>query len=313
MLHDSLSNQSFIPNIIFDSITIGFCTITVTTTLLCTGLIVFRRRFSVSKERIPILLSINMYVSVCAFAVCVLNMTVAMLKGHLYSNETQANDHTRWCYTEAYLTNVAMLWCLYSSTLHGLYRFCRIVYYSHRILRQNLSLYVIGVLVQILLSALQTLPILLTGVYHYDDYHCQIPLTNWANVMLATALIWVPPLSITTTIYLFTVRYIRRNAALFTYRQHTRITRDVTVIKRIVWSVVFVVLCAMPAFSITIMYYLFAYFGWWGNHLAWLGFILSFTGMSVVHTWYSPHLRNLWPRAQNRISHATTVTRLNLR
>ncbi|CAF1334114.1 unnamed protein product, partial [Adineta ricciae] len=127
-----------------------------------------------------------------------------MLKGHLYPNTLQLTDKIQWCHIKAYLINVAMTYSLYSNTLHSLYRFVRIVYYTRCSLYQNIYLYIFGIIIQLILSLIQPIPLLFTGIYGYEDYHCQILLTEWIGVMIATVLIWIPPLSITITIYIYT-------------------------------------------------------------------------------------------------------------
>ncbi|CAF0948868.1 unnamed protein product [Adineta steineri] len=308
MTNASLTND----NIILDSIGIAVCVLTICKTFIFIFMILIRHQMKKSNEKILFILSFNMYMSICIFTLFVLDMFISMLKGHIYSNLFQIYNDTQWCRIKAYLTNVAMLYTLYSNTFHALHRFFRIIYYTNRFLHQNVYLYITGIFIQLVLSLLQPLPLLLAHIYQYEDYHCQIPLTQWFAVIIGSIVIWMPPLSITIGIYMYTLNYIRSNSPMFTHRQQTRIRRDITVIRRVVWSVLFIVLCAIPAFSIPIIYSLFNFFGWWANHLAWLGFVLSFLGMSIVHTYFSPHLRILWARPANRIHTTTVITVANL-
>ncbi|CAF1518195.1 unnamed protein product [Adineta steineri] len=73
-----------------------------------------------------------------------------------------------------------------------------------------------GILIQIFLSILQPLPILLTGVYQYEDYHSQMSFTNWRGMILGASLIWLSPISITVIIYACTLNYIRHHSSTFT-------------------------------------------------------------------------------------------------
>ena len=130
---------------------------------------------------------------------------------------------------------------------------------------------------------------------------------------MAAILIWLLPVSITIVIYAYTIRYIRHHSLSFTFHQQTRIKRDFIVIKRILWLLSFIVIFGIPACSTTIIYYLFGYIGWWANHLTWSTFILSFIGMSIVQTCYSPHLRVLWARRQNQIAPTTAMMLTNMK
>ncbi|CAF4017491.1 unnamed protein product, partial [Rotaria sordida] len=125
------------------------------------------------------------------------------------------------------------------------------------------------------------LPILLLGDYDYDDYHCQVYLTNWRGIARGTLFVWLPSVLLTMVIYAYTMRYIRCHVSKFTLLQKKRIDRDFTVIRRILWLIIFIVLFGIPACSTTIVYYIFDYVGWRANHLTWLTFILSFNGMSI--------------------------------
>jgi hypothetical protein len=252
-----------------------------------------------SKEKILFLLSLNMYISIFIFALFLLDMFISMLRGHINPNISQTVDDTSWCRLKVYLLTIALICSLYSNTFQAFYRFLRIVFYTHPFFYQNIYLYIFGIFIQIFLSAFQPLPILLIGEYQYDDYHCQILLTSWRGITMAAVLIWLLPVSITIAIYTYTIHYIRNNSSSFTLQQQKRIKRDFIVIRRILWLIIFVVIFGMPACCTTIVYYLFNYIGWWANHLTWSTFILSFIGMSIVQTYYSPRLRVLWARRQH--------------
>jgi hypothetical protein len=130
-------------------------------------------------------------------------------------------------------------------------------------------------------------------------------------MIMAAVLIWLLPVSITVVIYAYTMHYIRLDSPSFTLQQRTRIKRDFTVIRRILWLVIFILVFGMPACSTTIVYYLFGYIGWWANYLTWITFIISFIGLSIVQTCYSPHLRVLWSRIPSQINPTTAITLVN--
>ena len=74
------------------------------------------------------------------------------------------------------------------------------------------------------------------------------------------------------------------------------IKRDVTVIKRVLFILIFIILFGMPAISTTIVYLIFNYIGWWANYLTWLTFVTSFTGMTCAHTYYAKHIDALYSK-----------------
>jgi hypothetical protein len=307
------SSISLLPNIILDCIGISLCTIAVCKTLTFILLILIRRQLMKSKEKILYLLSLNMYMSVFIFALFLLDMCVSMLKSHINPDLSQLNYDTLWCRLKVYLLSVALTSSLYSNTIQALYRFFRIIYYTRPFFHRNIYLYIFCILILVILSALQPLPILLIGEYQYEDYHCQIYLTSWRGVLMAAFLTWLLPVTITIIIYAFTLRYIRSNTLRFAALQRIRIKRDVTVMRRIIWLIMFILVLGMPASSITIIYYIFGYIGWWANYLTWLTFISSFIGMSIVQTCYAPHLHALWSRAPNRIHPTAAIRLINLK
>jgi hypothetical protein len=308
-----LASESFVPNIILDCLGIGLCIIAICKTLTFIVIILIRRQLTKSKDKIVFLLSFNMYMSIFIFALFLVDMFISMLKGHIHPSISQINAETWWCRIKVYLMTVALISSLYSNTFQALRRFFRIIYYNRPFFYRNTYAYIFGILIQVFLSALQPLPILLIGEYQYEDYHCQIRLTSWRGMTMAVFLIWLSPVSVTVIIYAYTVRYIRSNTPLFTLQQQKRIKRDFIVIKRILWLIIFIVIFGIPACSTTIVYYVFGYVGWWANHLTWMTFIISFIGLSIVQTCYSPHLRVLWSRTPNRINPSTAITLINLR
>ena len=303
----SLSTRSYMPNIILDSINIGFSIILICKILLFILLILIRHRLIKSGDKILFLLSFNMYISIFLFALIFLDMFILMIKSHMNPSLSHIKHDTFQCRLKAYLSNVALICSLYSNTFQALHRFFRIIYYTRRFFHRNIYLYIFGILIQVFLSVLQPLPLILIGEYQYEDYHCQIQFTNWRGMILAALLVWILPISFTIAIYAYTIYYIRCNSTVFTLRQETRIKRDLIVIRRILWLIIFIIIFGMPACSAAIVYYLVGYVGWWENHLIWLTFVLSFMGVSIVQTYFSPHLRVLWSRNLYRASPAITT------
>jgi hypothetical protein len=295
------SNTLLLPNVILDAIGIGLSIIGICKTFIFILLILIHHLLTKSKEKILFLLSLNMYMSVFIFALFVLDMFISMIEGHTNPNSSHLDYDTERCRLKIYLSTIALISALYSNVLQGLHRFFRIVYYTRPFFHRNICLYIFGIIIQVFLSALIQLPILLTGQYQYEDYHCQVYLTNWRGILMGALLVWLLPVSLTIIIYAYTMHYVRRHLSKFTAQRKARISRDVIVIKRVLWLVIFILIFGTPACSTTIVYQIFGYVGWWANHLTWLTFISSFTGMSIVHTCYSPHLRVLWSTASNHI------------
>ncbi|CAF0953430.1 unnamed protein product [Adineta steineri] len=231
-----------------------------------------------------------------------------MIRNHINSNASNRNSNTFQCRLKAYLSNVALISSLYSNTFQALYRFFRIIYYTRRYFYHNIYLYIFGILIQIVLSILQPLPLIVKGEYQYEDFHCQIQFTNYRGMIFAALLVWLLPISFTIFIYGYTLHYIRCNSALFNVRQRTRMKRDLIVIRRILWLLIFIIIFGMPACTAAIVYYLFGYNEWWENHFIWLTFVLCFMGVSTVQSYFSPHLRVLW---STNLHHTNSSTATN--
>ncbi|CAF0855730.1 unnamed protein product [Adineta steineri] len=286
--------------IILDIIGISSCIIGICKTSILILLILIQRRLIKLKDKILFLLSLNMYMSIFVSHLCFLYTFTSMFIGHLYPNKPETNFDTWTCHFIIYLATVAIVSTLYSNTFQALHRFIRIIYYNRPAFYRNIYLYIFGLIIQILLSALQPLLIHLTGHFRYEDYHCQIRLTDWRGMIMGAVIVWLLPVLPTIIIYIYTIHFIRRYSLLFTLQQRSRIKRDVTIIKRLVLLIVFILVFGIPACCTTIVYYIFGYVDWWANHLTWLTFVLSFIGLSILQTCYSPHLRILWVRILNR-------------
>ncbi len=115
-----LSPRSYTPNIILDPINIGFSIILICKTLLFILLILIRHRLIKSEDKIQFLLSFNMYISIFLFALFVLDMFILMMKSPMNPN---LSHDTFQCRLKAYLSNVALIYSLYSNTFQALYRF----------------------------------------------------------------------------------------------------------------------------------------------------------------------------------------------
>ncbi|CAF1072081.1 unnamed protein product [Adineta ricciae] len=294
----SFSN-SFLKPVILDWLGIGISIIAICKMTFMILLIFARRQLIKPKERVLFLLSLNMFMNVLIFACFTLNMFISMLLGHMNPDRTDLHDNTLRCRLKIYVSTIALISALYSNTLQALHRLFRIVYHHRPFFYRNIYLYMFGIVVEIHLGALLQLPVLLPGHYDYEDYHCQVYLTNWRGILIGASCVWLPPVILTIIIYVCTVSFIRRNLSKFTMRQKKRIKRDFIVIRRILWLVVFIILFGTPACSTPIVYHLFGYIGWWANHITWLTFISSFTGMTVVHTYYAPHLHVLLAKSFN--------------
>ncbi|UJR10766.1 hypothetical protein I4U23_014954 [Adineta vaga] len=299
------SNNSLIAPIILDSIGIGICIVAICKTFFMILLILTRRRLIKLKEKNLFLLSLNMYINVFIFASFTLDMFISMFMGHWNPTREDLHNNTLGCRLKIYISTIALISALYSNALQALHRLFRIIYYHCPFLYRNIYIYILGIVIQVHLSALVQLPVILPGHYDYEDYHCQVYLTNWRGILIGALCVWLPPVVLTVIIYACTVSYIRRNITRLTIRQKKRIKRDFTVIKRILWLVIFIILFGTPACSTTIVYHIFGYVGWWANHLTWLTFISSFTGMTIVHLYYAPHLRVLLSKSFNQKTSST--------
>jgi len=298
---NSTDNAPLVPNIILDCILLSLTIVAILKTSILILLILIRRQLTKSKDKVLFLLSLNMYLSIFVFGLFVLDMIIPMLHGHLHPNTPHSIYNTLWCRWKAYFAIIPLICGLYSYTIQAFYRFCRIVFPSQPYFHDNIYLYIFAILLEIILSSIQGLPTFLMDDYEYEDYHCQILMTNWRSVCLGAVLLWLLPVTMTIVIYIYTVRYIRRHSLNFTVRQHIRVQRDFTVIKRILLIVLFIVIFGLPTCFTTIVYYSFGFIGWWANHLSFLTFIVSFTSMSTIQTYYSPHLRVLWTKTRIRI------------
>ncbi|CAF4257010.1 unnamed protein product, partial [Rotaria sordida] len=112
-----------------------------------------------------------MYLNVFIFALFTLDMFISMIKGHIKPYAPELHNNTLWCRLKIYLSTIALISALYSNTLQALHRLFKIVYYKHPFLFRNLHLYIFG-------------------DYDYEDYHCQVYLTNWRGIARGASLVW---------------------------------------------------------------------------------------------------------------------------
>lgn len=297
---DSHPADPVLGKIILDSIGIAICLIASCKTFAMILFIIIRCRFIKSKEKILFLLSINMYVNVFIFALFTLHMFLSMIRGHLQPHVAELHDDTLACRLRIYFSTITLISALYSNALQGFHRFFRIRFYKRPFLHRNIYLYLLGICIQVLLSALLQLPVLLPGHYDYEDYHCQVYLTNWRGILTGACLVWLPPVILTVVIYTQTMYFIHCNSLKFSLRRKLKIKRDLIVIKRVLWTLIFIIIFGTPAVSMTVVYFIFGYIGWWANHLTWLTFITSFFGMTIVHTYYATHIHALYSRTAKK-------------
>ncbi|CAF4577235.1 unnamed protein product [Rotaria sp. Silwood1] len=71
-----------------------------------------------------------------------------MIKGHLYPDMSQINDDTLCCRLKVYLSTVALISSLYSTTSQVLYHFFRIIYYNRPFFHVNIYFYIFILLIQ---------------------------------------------------------------------------------------------------------------------------------------------------------------------
>jgi hypothetical protein len=296
-----MPNSPYVPAIVLDVLGILLCTFAICESFIVLLLLFLRRRLAKPKDKIPRLLSANMYTCIMISGLFINEMFISMLNGHLHPTITNFDNF--WCQLKTYLMYIFSISIFHSCSLQALCRMFRVVYYTQAYLYRNVHLYLFAIAFEIPLSALQALPLFLLDEYPYIDYHCQVSLQSWRGMLLGAVLFWGMPVSMTVGIYFYTVRYIRQNGGAMTLRQKSRVNRDTAVITRIFWLTIFVVLCGIPPCTFAIIYYISGYFGWWINHVEWYTTVFSFISVGMSHVLLTPHLRVLWSR--------TTIRRVN--
>jgi hypothetical protein len=256
-----------------------------------------------SPNRVALLLTGNMYLSILMSCIILLDEYVRVLPGHIYSL-ISLNDGI-YCQILAYLKVVSVSAIFYSNTLQAIYRLCRIVFYTRQSL-QSFQLYKIMIIIQWIICFLIILPNLLLGDFKYliDDYHCQVELTDIRNGLLDAGLAYLIPVSISTGCYIYTLRKIRRgqNSLLQTMTHIQQITtrRDIIVFFRICILNGLLMVTFIPSAVILIIYCFAKYSPWWASQNLWLDFSLLITIVTLVLALVSPHVRNLWRRNTHR-------------
>lgn len=276
-------------NVVLDTLIILCASFTIFVSLIMIWIMLFHQS-PTQTDRVAHLLCINMYISLFIGCALVLDMYCYTLYGHLHS---KISFDGQWCYIKAYLFYVSGCSFFYSYLLQAVYRLCRIIFYKNHLL-QSFHLYIIGIILQWIVSFLQVIPVYLLGTFEYlsNDFHCQIALTNIRGLLIGLTLVHMLPISLTTICYIYTIVYIRKRSNIIrTTRQRVSDRRDLLVLKRVFILLTAMIISGMPQLGISIFYRFVGYLPYWSTQFQWLTATFSVFCISVILIFVSPNLQ----------------------
>lgn len=187
------STRERLINITIDCIIIGFSSISSLISITMFTFIIYnliKRR--TNPNRIALLLTANMYLSLILFFILIIITYKITLEGHINIDYKTQNNFS--CRIRAYLLTVFICAIFYSNTLQAIYRLCRVVFYTRKIF-QSFQIYLIGILFQWIICFLIILPALIFNYYEYliNDYHCQIPYKSFQSIFLYGTIVYHHP------------------------------------------------------------------------------------------------------------------------
>jgi hypothetical protein len=296
-------------NIIIDSSIIGF---SIASILISSIMLIFIIYHLIKRKKSPhqvaLLLTGNMYFALSLFFIWIIITFQITLEGHI-DPDFPSHDN-QLCRIHSYFVTVIICAVFYSNTLQAIYRLCRVVVYTRKRF-QSFQVYVIAIVLQWIICFMAILPALLFDHFEYvtNDFHCQIPYTSFRSIFLYGAIIYVVPLTITIGCYVFTLRKSRLRQTM-TQIQRLTIQRDIIVLFRICILLGLMISFFIPVTIIFIIISSTGYSPWWSSQARWITYVISMSSVTIVLTFISPHVMNLWKnfiRTRKRIHRATVA------
>ncbi|UJR11234.1 hypothetical protein I4U23_015416 [Adineta vaga] len=268
-----------IPNIIIDCSIITGSSITICVSLAIFQLICYDLiKQKTSLDRVALLLTANVYLSLFFFSALVL-------------------EHDGiYCQFRSYLPWVSICGIMYSNTLQGIYRLCRIVFHTKQML-QSFHFYMKMIVIQWILCFTILIPSFFLDGFKYsvNNYYCE---NDYRNIR-----------STVFNVYTWRKMHRRDNHLLQTMTriQEMNARRDLVVLFRICIIHGFLSIFFTPSSVLLFIYIGTGYEPWWSPQFQWLFLCLSTTCISVTLLFISPHVQNLLKKRFHRRRHQTSV------
>lgn len=289
--------------IIFDGLILFLLTISLFICLILLILIVISSRSFTSK--VSILLIFNVYLSIFFTSIMMSIIYIYNLYGDLYPLII-VNDG--WCQIRAYLVNVCFCSLYYSCVLKSIFRLIRIIFYKSKYLRSFFVFFNL-IVFQWFISFILILWNFFNGDYQYlpKQYRCWISFENFRGLLLAATIIYICPLTIMFTIYIFIIRHVRQTNPTQQKHQKT-VERDILVLKRITVFIFVVVLIGLPTVSILFIWIFTGKLIPMAYHIQGLSMAIGLFVAAISFAFISPQIQELF-YSKERYIHSPKVIR----
>ncbi|UJR11265.1 hypothetical protein I4U23_015447 [Adineta vaga] len=307
-----------LPNILIDCSIITFSAITICISLAILQLIlselIERKNFP---HRVASLLTANVYLSLFFFSVLALEQFVRAYLGHRYLIVSLSDGI--YCQFRCYLQWVSICGIMYSNTLQGIYRLCRIVFHTKQVL-QSFHFYMKMIVIQWILCFTILIPSFFLDGYKYsvENYYCENDYRNIQSTFFNGAFSYSIPLEVTTTCYVYTwMKMHRRDNNLLQTMSRIRemsARRDLIVLFRICIIHGLLLVFFTPSVILLFIYIGTGYVPWWSSQVQWLVLSFSIACVSVLLLFVSPYVRELWiKRFHRQHRHDQTTVQIIMR
>ncbi len=267
--------------------------------LVClTMIIIISIRIHPLKSNVSILLTLNTYFNLLLVCSIMLVTYSYNLRGNLDSSISFGG---RWCQIRTYFAYVSFCALYYSFVLQAVFRLFRIIFYKRKIL-QSFGIFLIGIILQWIVSFLCILPNLLLDDFQYLpwDYNCWIAFQNIRGLIMVTVFIYNNPLTIIFTIYIQIIRYTRRSTHIREIRQHAN-KRDLIILKRIVILVFIIVGIGLPTVAVVLIYIITKYFIPFAYYIQGLSISFGVLVASVSLIFVTPQIQEIFKQNQAQV------------
>ncbi|CAF0752122.1 unnamed protein product [Adineta ricciae] len=222
-------------------------------------------------------------------------MSLHYLYGYLYPH---LSFDVRSCRLRAYVLYICGYTFFHSFSIQAIYRICRILY-PLQTTRQPFSLYVIILIGQWILSAVELFPSLMIGDIQYLPYnfYCQFSPANMRGSLTVCLVGFLLPFTIMACCYFHTICYVRKNSStIVTFKQRVRVRRDLTILKRIIRLLTVLSSSAIPHAVFPIIYLIYGKLPTWLVPLEWVLTIVALIITSIFIPYLAPHMKKMYNR-----------------
>ncbi|UJR11530.1 hypothetical protein I4U23_015711 [Adineta vaga] len=206
----------------------------------------------------------------------------------------QFNFDSSSCIMSGYFSLIFINALYYSFVNQAFFRFCRIVYSTHRWLQFS-WIYIIIPLLQLILIAIVYCPYFIwhAVIYLRKEYYCFIDYASIRSVIWLILNIYGIPLCLLMMIYLRIVLFLRRQPINSTWMIKQRQQRDLIVIRRIFVIISLLVILGIPTIVLLLMLYITGEIHPLFHRYAWFFVNISMMGLTMIMVVLTPQLKNV--------------------